>query len=135
MVACCAFSMPSLAPSGNSPLCLLQSACASSCFRRSIAACPRVLNEAFIISATARSASESDGRVAQPATQIPESASARIIFGCISPLSLDRRGVERAAFGLLREVRYQRDRRIGSELQFREAHLSDALPHSPLHGP
>src|SRR5258706_1997992 len=51
------------------------------------------------------------------------------------PLSLDRRGVERAAFGLLREVRYQRDRRIGSELQFREAHLTEALPHSPLHGP
>src|SRR5882724_11383492 len=62
--------------------------------------------------------------------QAPESFSA-----AFRPLSLDRRGVERAALGLLREVRYQRDRRIGSELQFREAHLADALPHAPLHGP
>src|SRR6266545_6307481 len=60
----------------------------------------------------------------------PESFSA-----AFCPLSLERRGVERAALGLFRQVRYERDRRIGSELQLREAHLTDALPHSPLHGP
>src|SRR5712691_8592433 len=109
MVACCAFSIPSLTSLGKSPACLLQSACASSWLRRSIVAWPRALNEAFIISATARSASESEGRVAHPATQMLQSASARIVFGFISPLSLDRRGVEGAALGLLRQVRYQRD--------------------------
>src|SRR5258708_27756981 len=109
MVSCCVFSIPSLTPLGNCPGYLLQRACASSWFRRSTVAWPRVLNEAFIISATARSASESEGRVAHPATQILQSASARIVFGFISPLSLERRGVESAPLGLLRQVRYQRD--------------------------
>src|SRR5712691_12252527 len=104
MVDCCVFSIPSLTLLGNSPAFLLQSACASSWFRRSTVAWPRVLNEVFIISATARSASESEGRVAHPATPILQSASARIVFAFIS-LSLDRRILERAALGLLRQVR------------------------------
>jgi len=106
--------------------------CASSWFRRATVAWPRVLNEAFIISRRAlRLRIGGPGR-ASMRPRYRKAQAPRIIFGRISPpYRLIAGGVERAPSASSRgtlSARLTHRKRT----PVREAHLTDALPHSAI---
>src|SRR5207237_454488 len=100
----------------------LQSFCASSWSRRSSLACPRSLNDAFII-ATARSAMSWSLVVAQPAAIAAIATATEVAFFIAVPLSLDGWRVKGGAIRVMRQECRKRDRAFGGELQFGKALL------------
>src|SRR5437764_4012196 len=124
------------------PSASLQVRCTSSCSRRSIFAWPFSRKDALMTSsALAVVTSSCFAMPAHPAAASNTSpvamsllfmSSPQRLRGREAPSSFNGRRVERAAVGILREERGERDRSRRDELQLRKALLAEAIVEPPL---